>query len=77
SGMTSCSPLVEAVHCRNIPVVKLLLRLDADVTARNVDGNTAIHDAVEYGGDAIVRLLLCNGADKRLLDNDAQTPIDL
>jgi ankyrin repeat protein len=62
------TPLFVAVHCRNLPVVELLLRHNADVTLRDIGGNTLLHECAELnhfdeddGGAtviAVARLLL-------------------
>jgi ankyrin repeat protein len=62
------TPLFVAVHCRNLPVVELLLRHNADVTLRDICGSTPLHDVADWNhfdehdggatGLAIAKLLL-------------------
>lgn len=58
--------------CRNghLDVAKLLLAERADVDARGFFGAPAIHWAAIHGHDAVVDLLLENGADPALRDGE-------
>lgn len=47
----------------------------ADVEARDYDGVTALHRAVEYGCDGVVRVLLEKGADIDTVDRERATPL--
>lgn len=49
--------LFAAIEHSNLKVVKLLLRLRADVLSRNMEGTTAIQLAQEIGNDKILRVL--------------------
>jgi len=58
-------------------VVRLLLDEGAEVTAKYLDGFTALHKAVMKGNEAVVKLLLANGADVEMKDQKDSTALHL
>ena len=57
------TPLFNAIHGRNVDIVRFLINRSANLTATNFDGLTPLLCACETGVVAIVRLLLDAGAD--------------
>ena len=56
----------------------LLLRSGKrDVNKKNDLGNTLLHDAIKYGNEKEVELLLNNGADINIKGEDNLTPLGL
>lgn len=55
--------LFQAVECKNVECVMLLLQHTADVDTRDRNGDTAVHVAVDNSFTAILRLLIKSGAD--------------
>lgn len=60
----------------NYDLVELLLKSNAKVNVKDVDGSTPLHLAVINGDRDIVQLLVENGAKIMVKDNDNQTPYD-
>lgn len=52
----------------HVDLVKLLIRKQANLNARNLKGNTALHMAIEYEYIECVDLLLDAGADKTIIN---------
>ena len=48
------TPLYEAVVAKNVDVIKLLVKIGADINAKCENGNTALH-----------RIMLCKDGDPR------------
>jgi hypothetical protein len=71
------SPLHWAAAGGKQNIVNLLLRLGADLEARNNDGRTPLHSAAATGHEPIVAALLAKGADANALDADRNTPLHL
>jgi len=82
------SALHSAAKSRQVVIVELLLAHHADVSLFDLEGNSALHDAVNYsdpfGGDAdlkrekrMVSLLLKHGADPLALNARGESPIHL
>ena len=68
-------PVLMAIGYRNnISVLKELVAHGADVNARGWRGDTALHNAAEYGRSEGIEILLKNGADATIRDNDGKTP---
>lgn len=54
-----------------------LIKRGADVNAQDADGNTALMAAVIRRNENIVRLLLEAGADKTIMNNECDSPVDV
>jgi hypothetical protein len=62
--------------CSNHPaVVAAVLDAGADVNARGGLGDTTLHEAVAYGRDEAVAVLLDRGADPRIANRSGRTPL--
>lgn len=48
-----------------------------NINHRDTNGNTILHHASMNGNDRIVELLLDNGADESIKNNEGKTPSDL
>ena len=56
-------------------VVAAVVDAGADVNARGGLGDTTLHDAVAFGRDEAVEVLLARGADPRLANRSGRTPL--
>jgi peptidoglycan/LPS O-acetylase OafA/YrhL len=62
--------------CSNHPaVVAAVIDAGADVNARGGLGDTTLHEAVVYGRDEAVAVLLDRGADPRIANRSGRTPL--
>ena len=59
---------------RGVDVARVLLAAGADVNRRCEHGRTALHMAAAWGHADMVGLLLANGADPTLAEDDGLTP---
>jgi ankyrin repeat protein len=66
--------LQTAVWKKNLPMIKLLLDMHADVNLPNVYGQTPLHDAACRGYGEIYQYLVENGANPRVYNQDGLTP---
>ncbi|MFF8785113.1 ankyrin repeat domain-containing protein [Streptomyces sp. NPDC015125] len=73
---SSYSPLMWAATGGHHRTARLLLEADADPDARH-RGRTPLMAAAERGSIAVVRALLCHGADPRLTDTWGRTAGDM
>lgn len=74
---TRVQPLHSAAAARAVGIVRLLLRHDADVNARQAGGFTALQAAAKSGDSELVAVLLEAGADPKLANDEGLTPLDL
>jgi ankyrin repeat protein len=54
-----------------------IIRYMADPNARDIDGTTPLHYAAKNGFGEVVRLLLEQGADARVINHYGETPLRL
>jgi hypothetical protein len=71
----SGTPLIVASFIDQVNVVSLLIKLDAEVNARDSGKNTPLHWAAYYGHLAVINLLLDNGARIDEQNNTGATPL--
>lgn len=69
------TPLMVAAIKGHTLITSQLLQHHANVRARDLVGNTALHWAVEVGQAETVKLLLDNHAEIDVLNNDGLTPL--
>lgn len=70
------APLFWAGYGQKDPrIVELLLDRGANVRARNGYGQTPLHVAAQYGGEAQIRTLLDRGAEIEARDRFGETPL--
>ena len=60
-----------------LEAARLALALGVDVDTANARGDTALHAAAARGYDAVIELLVANGADLGARNADGQTPLDV
>lgn len=63
--------------CGNEPMAELLVSAGAEVNAAADGSATALHGAVMFGRDNMVRWLLFHGADPNPKNQDGKTPLQL
>lgn len=67
-----------AAHNRNLDVAEALLSVGADVGARDVYGNTALHSFAAYHGNpAAIQMLLNAGADLNARNKAGRMPLSV
>jgi ankyrin repeat protein len=72
---TRATPLVIAAHANRTEVARRLLEFDADVSAANRGGVTALMHAAYHGNPEFTRLLLERGADVDAANDEGNTPL--
>jgi ankyrin repeat protein len=72
-GGTGLTPLTSATLVSNDTMVKLLLRLGADVDGQDTKGKTPLHWAALVGSNKIATLLLEKGAATDVQNEDGKT----
>lgn len=70
------TPLSWAAMIGDLETVSELIKLGVDVNLTNKDDTTALHGAAFLGRDAIVQLLLSNGANVSKLSKAGFTPLE-
>ena len=58
-------------------MVQLLLSRGFNPNTQNMDGNTALHYAVNNGQSKIVDSLISHGADEKIVNNQGVTPWEI
>ena len=76
-GADGETPLLKCARLDNVPVARRLLELGADVRATTLQGQRALHLAVDQASDAMVRLLIEHGADADAADEVGSTALHL
>ena len=71
------SPLHVAVQNKNLAHVQKLIKLGADCTLPNADGNTPLHFAAECGNLEILNVVADSTDDLDLQNNEGETPVIL
>ncbi len=61
----------------SIEAIKLCLERGVDVNAFNTNGTTALHSAVQRGGEKVVRYLAEHGAKLDMKNKQGRTPLDI
>ena len=77
ASVVRTTPLIQAVQGGHMPLIGQLIRGGTEVNAIDVLGRTATHYAVSRDNQEALKLLLDNGADANLADNDGNTPLDM
>jgi len=70
-------PLHSAAAGKSNGVCRMLLHAGADPNGKQQKGYTALHEAVLNGNTELEQLLLDNGADPSIANDDGQLPEDL
>ncbi len=74
---TGATPLHFAAHLNLDSVIPILLQRGADIDRQDIDGDTALHDAIRTGSTMAGLALLRNGAN-HLIENDRKlTPLEI
>lgn len=68
--------IFDPVHAQNLRLVSALVDRGIDLTARDADGNTALHVAVGIGNTDIAVRLLQGGSDIDALDSGGVSTLD-
>jgi uncharacterized protein len=76
-GAADTPTLIEAIKARNRAAVTVLLKQQADVNARAVDGTTPLHWAARVDDVETVRLLLRAGANAEAVNRYGVSPLAL
>ena len=70
-------PLHSAAAGKSNGVCRMLLHAGADPNGKQQKGYTALHEAVLNGNTELEKLLIDNGADPSIANDDGQLPEDL
>ncbi len=71
------TPLHSACATSNFEIAQILIRNNAEVNAKQMQGVTPLHSAVHNGHLKLVKLLLENGANTGSKMDDGQTPVSM
>lgn len=70
-------PLQVVITWGDLNAVNLLLNAGAPLNARNEDGNTALHHALQMGHFEIARRLITAGADQSIRNDEDKLPREM
>jgi ankyrin repeat protein len=59
----------------NLETTEFLLKLNADLHAKNEFGNTCLHKAMMFGNFYMIKMLIEKGSDPAALNDYNQTPV--
>ena len=71
------TPLLRAIACRQDLCIRRLIQAGVRLNLRDAEGNTALHYTVMAGNSELSVLLVQNGANVDLKNEEEQTPMDL
>ncbi|KAF4454612.1 ankyrin repeat domain-containing protein 1 [Fusarium austroafricanum] len=74
SSDTDWTPLMLAVRFNHVGVVRRLLAAGAEVNSRGFHGWTPLHLAYRFKLSLMQAVLVSEGGDEKILDNDGQRP---
>lgn len=74
-GLLHTTLLHAACYDGRADLAELLIRLGADVHAREVNGRTPLHDAATNGHPDVIDVLVRHGADIEAVDGQGMTPL--
>lgn len=77
ASIAADAPLADATELGDSEAIRTLLAKKVDVNARQADGMTALHWAVQNDDADAVRLLLSAGADAKIQNRYGVTPLSL
>lgn len=60
-----------------VEIAELLIEKGADVNEKSERGRTPLHRAAFYGAEGVIGVLIANGADVSIEDNDGLKPFEL
>ncbi len=69
--------IFNAIIKNRLNMVRSLTKVGCDVNAKNIDGQTPLMAATQYGRAEIIHFLLDKGADVRATDVYGQTALDI
>lgn len=77
-GVDGLTPLMFAVRSRNVEMTEALLALEANISAQDKHGNSALHHATAASDSAIdlTRLLVSHGVDIHVRNHEGKTAFD-
>lgn len=72
------SPLHHIAYVNDVDIAELLIEYGADVSSRDIQGNTPLHLAAITGIiTPMTKMLIKNGASINATNNDGNTPTDI
>lgn len=77
TNLYGVTPLHYACYFGNKRAIDLLLNLGADINAKDDEGNTCLHFAINSGCLGTIKKLIIRGVDKSIKRNDNLTAYDL
>lgn len=68
---------MKAASSNSMDIFKLLISMQVDVNATDINGKTALMWAINSGNSDIAKSLIMNGADANIIDNHGETALML